>query len=141
MLNISVILIYCRNVKITKFIFPFVDLLAPPLLYHLPIFRNVDCESIAVDWINQLIYFTSVSNAIEVVDYAGKNRRAIIWTGLGKPRAIDLDPESGLLFYTDWGDNAHLGRANMDGTDRRILINNTSTLQQIKWPNAMTIGM
>lgn len=54
-------------------------------------------------------------------------------------RAIELDPDYGLLFYTDWGlTTAHLGRANMDGSDRRSLINNTSSVQ-IKWPNALTI--
>ena len=95
----------------------------------------------AVDWINKLVYFTSDTNSIEVVDYEGQNRRALIWTGLSAPRAIELDPEAGLLFYTDWGQTtAHLGRSNMDGADRRSLINNTSTNDpQIKWPNALTI--
>ena len=56
-------------------------------------------------------------------------------------RAIELDPEYGLLFYTDWGVyRPHLGRANMDGSDRQELINNTTTLtKEIEWPNAMTI--
>ncbi|KAL5252880.1 hypothetical protein ACHWQZ_G015595 [Mnemiopsis leidyi] len=103
------------------------------------IVNNINCDSMAVDWINKLVYFTSETNSIEVVDYEGNNRRALIWTGLGAPRAIELDPDYGLLFYTDWGLNtAHLGRANMDGSDRRSLINNTSSVQ-IEWPNALTI--
>ncbi|XP_063677803.1 low-density lipoprotein receptor-related protein 2-like isoform X1 [Bolinopsis microptera] len=105
------------------------------------IVNNINCDSMAVDWINKLVYFTSDTNSIEVVDYEGQNRRALIWTGLSAPRAIELDPEAGLLFYTDWGQTtAHLGRSNMDGADRRSLINNTSTNDpQIKWPNALTI--
>ena len=44
--------------------------------------------SMAVDWINKLVYFTSDTNSIEVVDYNGTNRRALIWTGLSAPRYI-----------------------------------------------------
>ena len=50
------------------------------------IVNNINCDSMAVDWINKLVYFTSETNSIEVVDYEGNNRRALIWTGLGAPR-------------------------------------------------------
>ena len=34
-----------------------------------------------------------------------------------KPRGIAVHPIMGLLFYSDWAEgNAHIGRANMDGS-------------------------
>ena len=87
--------------------------------------ENIDCGSIAVDWVNHLVYWTVFSAdtmVIEVVKYDGSDRRSLIWEGLSKPRMIDVVPEDGLLFWTDWGDDPHIGRANMDGSDRRILV-------------------
>ena len=38
------------------------------------------------------------------------------------------------MFWTDWGYNAKIERANMDGTARLVLINTSIT-----WPNGITI--
>jgi len=38
------------------------------------------------------------------------------------------------MFWTDWGYNAKIERANMDGTGRLVLINTSIT-----WPNGITI--
>ena len=44
-------------------------------------------------------------------------------------------PQKGLLFYTDWGDETpHIAKMNMDGTERRHIIN-----ESIAWPNALSI--
>ena len=91
---------------------------------------------------NKLIFFTShISSAIEVTDYEGKERRAIIWQNISKPRAVDVDPVEGLIFYTDWGVPAHLGRADMDGGNWMTLLENNhgSGSDQVIWPNAMVI--
>ena len=56
--------------------------------------------------------------------------------GLEEPRAIQVHPYKGWLFYTDWGDHAHIGRIGMDGTipkQRNIITDN------LGWPNALTI--
>ena len=44
-------------------------------------------------------------------------------TGLKEPRAIALDPMSGYVYWTDWGD-PHVGiyRADMDGGNRTSII-------------------
>ena len=39
------------------------------------------------------------------------------------------------LFYTDWAQPARIGRANMDGTDIRLLIEGDN----IEWPNGLSI--
>jgi len=106
------------------------------------IVEHINCDNIKVDWINKLIFFTShVSSAIEVTDYKGKERRAIIWQNISKSRAVDVDPTEGLIFYTDWGVPAHLGRADMDGGNRMTLLenNHASGSDQVIWPNAMVI--
>ena len=38
------------------------------------------------------------------------------------------------MYWTDWGENAKLERAAMDGTDRAVLISNN-----LGWPNGLAI--
>lgn len=38
------------------------------------------------------------------------------------------------LFWTDWGHIAKIERANLDGSDRKILINT-----DLGWPNGLTL--
>lgn len=38
------------------------------------------------------------------------------------------------LFWTDWGHIAKIERANLDGSERRILINT-----DLGWPNGLTL--
>ena len=38
------------------------------------------------------------------------------------------------LFWTDWGEEPHIGRADMDGKNRRIIIR-----KNLRWPNGLTI--
>ena len=40
----------------------------------------------------------------------------------------------GYLFYSDWGDGAHIGRLGMDGSARKNVITD-----HVGWPNALTI--
>jgi len=48
---------------------------------------------IAVDWINDKLYWTdSSTKLIEVSDLDGSNRLALIWSNLDLPRPIVLDP-------------------------------------------------
>ena len=62
--------------------------------------------------------------------------QVLVKVGLEEPRAIQVHPYKGWLFYTDWGDHAHIGRIGMDGTipkQRNIITDN------LGWPNALTI--
>lgn len=48
------------------------------------------------------------------------------------------------MFWTDWGSNAKIERANMDGSNRTVLVNSTimSSLglgAKIVWPNGLAI--
>lgn len=38
------------------------------------------------------------------------------------------------LYWSDWGHEAHIGKAGMDGSNPKVLFNKT-----LGWPNALTI--
>lgn len=39
------------------------------------------------------------------------------------------------MYWTDWGDSPYIGKAGMDGSGQRILVNDS-----LGWPNALTIS-
>ena len=39
------------------------------------------------------------------------------------------------MYWTDWGDKPYIGKAGMDGSAQRILVNDS-----LGWPNALTIS-
>ena len=43
-------------------------------------------------------------------------------------------PNSRRLWFTDWGDNAYIAKAGMDGSNLKVIINDT-----LGWPNALAI--
>ena len=65
------------------------------------------------------------------------SRRVIVSMG-DKIRGIAVDPRRGVMFWTDWGKWPLVARANMDGSDVRVLINDTDVA---KWPNGLTIDL
>uniref|UniRef100_A0A1I7X733 Str_synth domain-containing protein n=1 Tax=Heterorhabditis bacteriophora TaxID=37862 RepID=A0A1I7X733_HETBA len=48
-------------------------------------------------------------------------RRTLFSDVLEEPRAIAVDPEMGLIFWTDWGKMARIERAGMDGQHRTVI--------------------
>ena len=48
---------------------------------------------IAVDWINNKLYWTdSLTKLVEVSELDGSNRLALIWSDMQLPRPVVLDP-------------------------------------------------
>lgn len=74
-------------------------------------------------------------DTIEVSSLDGKYRKILHAKDLEEPRAIALDPTKGYMYWSDWGMRVHIGKAGMDGSDARIIINTN-----IGWPNALTIS-
>lgn len=101
---------------------------------HISTVQNPD--GLAVDWVGRNLYWCDkLLDTIEVSTLDGKFRRILINKGLQEPRAIVLDPYKRYLYWTDWGDNPHIGKAGMDGTNSKIIVN-----KGLGWPNALTIS-
>lgn len=50
-----------------------------------------------------------------------KKRCVLFHEHLDEPRAIAVDPSAGLIFWTDWGENARIERAGMNGENRLVV--------------------
>lgn len=48
-------------------------------------------------------------------------RKTLIKDRVQEPRAIALNPLDGWMFWTDWGDEARIERAGMDGSHRSVI--------------------
>ncbi|ESP02557.1 hypothetical protein LOTGIDRAFT_171958 [Lottia gigantea] len=92
-------------------------------------------EGMAVDWVAHNIYWADMgTQRIEVARLDGSSRKVIVWKDLIDPRAIALDPPNGYMYWTVWGDEKrppHLERANLDGSLRKIIINDLGRVQDL----------
>ncbi|UYV74244.1 LRP1B [Cordylochernes scorpioides] len=92
-------------------------------------------DGLAVDWVARNLYWCDKGkDKIEVSRLNGQFRKVLLSEGLEEPRAIVLNPETGSLYWTDWGDKPYIGRAGMDGSHPHVLINDS-----LGWPNALAI--
>ncbi|CAN7998808.1 unnamed protein product [Ixodes hexagonus] len=90
---------------------------------------------LAVDWIMNRVFWTdSGTSRVESVDLDGRNRRALVWKDLDKPRAIVLYPQLSSVYWTDWGARPRIERIYTDGSDRRSIVDTS-----LFWPNGLTI--
>nr|XP_022909737.1 low-density lipoprotein receptor-related protein 1 isoform X1 [Onthophagus taurus] len=102
-------------------------------ILHGPSLQNPD--GMAIDWIGRNLYWCDKGlDTIEVSTMDGKFRKILVSVGLEEPRAIALNPLKGFMYWSDWGDNVHIGKADMDGSNATILIE-----KNLGWPNALTI--
>ncbi len=97
-------------------------------------------EGIAIDWVGRNLYW--VDSALETLEVCGLEsphyRAVVINQNITQPRGLALDPRAGirLLFWTDWGKYPRIERANMDGSDRKVLVNT-----KIFWPNTLALDL
>ncbi|XP_039985030.1 low-density lipoprotein receptor-like isoform X2 [Xiphias gladius] len=93
-------------------------------------------SGLAVDWIHQLLYWTSVeSGSVNVGLLDGLTQRQLI-TGLVKPSAVAVDPLRGLLFWAQCGRFPKIERAGLDGRDIVAVV--TSSIHR---PVALSLDM
>ena len=93
-------------------------------------------DGLAVDWVGRNLFWCDKgSDTIEVTNLEGSFRKVLIKEGLQEPRALVVDPFHGWMFWSDWGDTPHIGRANMDGSDPVVIIE-----KDLGWPNALAVA-
>ena len=84
---------------------------------------------LAVDWINEKVYWTDVgTDKIEVSNFDGSQRSVVIWSGMERPRDIVVDPSNGYFYWTDWGTVALISKAYLDGTRASVVVNSNRSL-------------
>lgn len=88
--------------------------------------NNINPEGIAFDWTSKKIYWTDSANrSIYAMNLDGSN--VVMIVRVERPRAIVLDPCSGILIYSDWGRLGNSGkilRTTMAGNNKTVIIEN-----------------
>ncbi|ERL91934.1 hypothetical protein D910_09257, partial [Dendroctonus ponderosae] len=80
-------------------------------------------EGIAVDWLGMNIYWTDpISHRIEVSRLVGRSRRTLLWDEVYEPHSIVLDPASGYMYWSEWGQSNLIKKAAMNGSKQRKLL-------------------
>ncbi|XP_078613211.1 low-density lipoprotein receptor-related protein 2-like isoform X2 [Branchiostoma floridae x Branchiostoma japonicum] len=96
-------------------------------------------EGLAVDWLNQNLYYTDgYFNWIAVVNYKDNSSRhhVIAHEGLERPRGIAVHPHAGYVFWSDWSSsNPRIERAVLSGEQRTVLVN-----EDIERPSGLVIN-
>ena len=94
--------------------------------------------AIAFDWVTQSVYWTQIAEdgqgSVVVAMNDGRYAKSLIDTRLENPTSIALDPERGLMFWTEAGSNPRIEQSWMDGSKRR-----TVTIEQMERPDGLTI--
>ncbi|XP_071822844.1 low-density lipoprotein receptor-related protein 2-like isoform X2 [Apostichopus japonicus] len=96
----------------------------------------VGAEGIAVDWVGRKLYIINRQRQVlEVTELDGSFRKTMIYQGLFYPRAVVVNPKRGVVYWTDWGLEAYIGKSAMDGSTAIDKIIDS----KIVWPNGLTI--
>ncbi|KAL4220501.1 Low-density lipoprotein receptor-related protein 2 [Mactra antiquata] len=107
------------------------------------VFRALPNESIsdgvAVDNINQLLFYTCTNeNIIVVVSLKDPSLyKTIVDENLDEPRDIIVHPERGQIYWTDWGEEPKIETSAMDGSERSVILR----LQNDSWPNGIALDV
>ncbi|XP_078716677.1 prolow-density lipoprotein receptor-related protein 1-like isoform X3 [Lampetra fluviatilis] len=92
-------------------------------------------RGVAVDWVADNLYWTdSGRDVIEVAQLRGRYRKTLVSGMIDEPHAIVLDPIRGQMYWSDWGNNAKIEQASMDGTRRHNFVE-----KDLQWPTGLAI--
>ncbi|XP_060568535.1 uncharacterized protein LOC132727141 isoform X2 [Ruditapes philippinarum] len=96
-------------------------------------------EGIAVDYINQLLFYTcTFDKVIVVVSLKNKDiHKTIVNESLGIPKDIIVHPERGAIYWSDRGNEPKIGTSTMDGGNRSTIM----SFEPNSWPNALALDV
>ncbi|XP_060074806.1 low-density lipoprotein receptor-related protein 8-like isoform X2 [Ylistrum balloti] len=95
----------------------------------------ITADGMAVDWVNNLIYWTDTGrDEISVTNYNGTMKKVLFRDNLDEPRGIIVDPLTGWMYWTDWGNPAKIERSGMNGQQRETIV-----ASDLTWPNGITL--
>ncbi|XP_078252905.1 very low-density lipoprotein receptor-like [Rhinoraja longicauda] len=90
---------------------------------------------IAVDWVHKHIYWTDRSaKTISVATMDGSKRKTLFDDKMTEPASVAVDPLSGFIYWSDWGEPAKIEKAGMNGVGRQILVD-----VEIQWPKGIAL--
>ncbi|KAH9508824.1 hypothetical protein Btru_050143 [Bulinus truncatus] len=93
-----------------------------------------DVYSVRVDPKYGVVFYSDDGlSALRSVSLSGQILRSI---SCYSPRAITLNPISGIVYWSDWGFQPMIESASYDGSNRRTLISTG-----LKWPSSLTIDI
>lgn len=97
-------------------------------------------EGLAVDWLGGNLYWVeSGLRQIEVARLDGRHRRTLLAGDMDSPRALAVDPNAGLLFWSDWEASApRIERCSAAGR-RRAAVVRVDALTDGAWPNGISL--
>ena len=99
---------------------------------------NAKPSAIAFDWVTQNLYWAFIAEdgqaSIVVAKNDGRYAKNLVDTRLENPTSIAVDPERGMMFWTEAGNNPRIEQAWMDGSKRRTL-----SSEQMERPDGLTI--
>lgn len=74
-------------------------------------------RALALDWIGRKLYHLITTPELRVCELNGRSSIKLLDSKyLSQPNYLALDPLTGYLFYSDWG-QPHIGRINLDGSN------------------------
>ncbi|XP_076454147.1 prolow-density lipoprotein receptor-related protein 1-like [Babylonia areolata] len=102
----------------------------------LPVEAIVD--GLAIDHLNNLLFYADTGRdliAVVTTSLWPPRQAIVIREGLDEPRAIVVSSAEARIYWTDWGQNASIQTAHMNGQDPKVLVRFNTTA----WPNGLAI--
>lgn len=97
---------------------------------------SVYCYCLAVNWINNTVYWGDFRNStIEVINLDSSHRKLIAKEEVKSPRALAVDPIETFIFWSDCI-TSKIERADLDGGNRKVIVG-----KGIECPNEIALDL
>ncbi|MBN3311182.1 LRP4 protein, partial [Amia calva] len=102
--------------------------------------KGIKSDCIAVDWVGRNLYWTDgvagqiLAIRMNTTSTKFRNYTVVLDEDLEQPRALVLQPQRGMMFWSEIGSKPQIERAGMDGSDRKVIIT-----KRISWPISLTL--